>query len=186
MKLTKKLAFLAAVGLLAVAPGFANSKDQSAVPVDQATLEKSVNHALQTLAYYGVFDDLNYRVDAKTRNVTLFGQVARPVVSRNAESAVKHLAGVQHVDNQVEVLPLSSFDDDIRIRAYLAIYGYPALNRYAINSRPTIHILVKNGNLTLTGVVDNELDRKLAEMRVRTLPFTFQVTNDLRIPSKLG
>jgi hypothetical protein len=86
----------------------------------------------------------------------------------------------------VEVLPLSPYDDNIRLRAYLAIYGSPALSRYAINARPTIRILVKNGNLTLTGVVDNDLDRKLAEFRVRSLPFIFQVTNDLRVASGPG
>ena len=178
MRISKKLSTLAVAGLLA-APGFA-SNHNTPVPVDQATLEKSVNHALQTLAWYGVFDDLNFQVDA-AGNVTLTGQVARPVVSRDAEAAVKHLAGVTHVDNQVEVLPVSPYDDNIRLRAYAAIFGSPALSRYAINARSPIRILVKNGNLTLTGVVDNELDRKLAEFRVRSLPFTFQVTNNLRV-----
>jgi len=179
MRLSNKLYSLAVAGLLLAAPGFASNRNMP-VPTDQASLEKNVNHALQTLAWYGVFDNLDFRVDT-AGNVTLTGQVARPIVSIDAEAAVKHLAGVQHVDNQVEVLPLSPFDDNIRLRAYSAIFGYPALSRYALNSRSPIRILVKNGNLTLTGVVANEMDRKLAEMRVRSLPFTFQITNDLRV-----
>ena len=183
MKTSKKLTFLAMAGLLMAAPGFANNQNTPA-PVDRATLEKSVGHALNSLAWYGVFDDLSFQVD-NSGNVTLSGQVARPIVSLDAEAAVKHLPGVQHVDNQVEVLPVSPYDDSIRLRAYAAIFGYPALSRYAINSRSPIRILVKNGNVTLAGVVDNELDRKLAEFRVRSLPFTFQVINDLRVAGPL-
>ena len=178
MRLSKKLYSLAIAGVLAAAPGFA--AEPSAAPVERAALEKSVGHALISLAWYGVFDDLSYRVDAKG-NVTLSGQVARPVVSRDAEAAVKNLPGVRSVDNQVEVLPLSPFDDNIRLRAYAAIFGSPSLSRYAINARSPIRILVKNGNVTLAGVVANELDRKLVELRVRSLPGIFEVTNNLRV-----
>ena len=184
MRLSNKLSSLAVAGLLLAAPGFASNKSTPA-PAELTSLEKSVSHALQSLAWYGVFDDLSFQVDAEG-NVTLTGQVARPIVSRDAESAVKHLAGVKHVDNQVEVLPVSSFDDNIRLRAYAAIFGSPALSRYAINARSPIRILVKNGNVTLAGVVDNELDRKLAEFRVRSLPFTFQVTNDLQVATRVA
>lgn len=182
MRLSKELYSLAITGVLVAAPAFAAVPNAPA-PVDRAALEKSVGHALNTLAWYGVFDDLTYRVDAEG-NVTLSGQVARPVVSRDAEAAVKNLAGVRHVDNRVEVLPLSPFDDNIRLRAYAAIFGSPSLSRYAINARSPIRILVKNGNVTLTGWVANDLDRKLVEFRVRGLPGTFEVTNNLRVDGR--
>ena len=182
MRFQKKLYSLAIIGLLAAVPGFAK---RAPAAVDPVALEKNIGHALQTLAWYGVFDDLSYRVDA-AGNVTLAGQVARPVVSRDAVAAVKNVPGVRSVDNQVEVLPLSPFDDSIRLRAYYAIFGHPALSRYAINARSPIRILVKNGEVTLAGVVASELDSQLIETRVRSLPFTFQVTNKLRVEGRAG
>ena len=113
--------------------------------------------------------------------VTLLGQVARPILKSDAENAVKHIEGVRHVDNQVEVLPLSPFDNQIRLRAYYAIYGFGALNRYALGTHPSIHILVKNGNVTLAGVVANSMDRDLAYMRAQGVPGAFSVTNELRV-----
>src|ERR1044071_1276447 len=105
MRLPKPLFSLALAGLMVAAPGFA-AEPSAPVAVERATLEKNVNHALNSLAWYGVFDDLNYAVD-QNGNVTLTGQVARPIVKYDAEIAVKGLEGVRKVDNQVEVLPLS-------------------------------------------------------------------------------
>jgi len=144
----------------------------------QASLETKVRHELNMLPYYGVFDDLSFRVDGN--KVTLFGQVSHPVLKQDAENVVKRLEGVQQVENQVEVLPLSSFDNDIRIRAVRAIYGYGPLNRYAMGAHPSIHIIVKNGNVTLAGVVANSGDRNLAFMRANGIPGAFSVTNELR------
>jgi len=180
MRFPKNFAAIAIAGLLMAVPGF--GKLPAPAPANQADLEKSVNHAIQTLAWYGVFDDLSFQVDADG-HVTLTGQVARPIVKIDAEAAVKHLPGVTSVDDQIEVLPLSPFDDNIRLRAYAAIYGSPALSRYAINARPPIRILVKNGRVTLTGFVSSEVDRRLAEIRVRSLPFIFEVTNNLVVES---
>ena len=182
MRLDNKLLTLVAAGYLVAAPVFASTAAGPEIK-DPAALSRSVEHALNTLAWYGVFDDLSYRVDADG-NVVLSGQVARPVVSRDAEAAVKAVAGVRVVKNEIEVLPLSPFDDNIRLRAYAAIFGNPALSRYAINSRSPIRILVKNGDITLTGWVANELDRKLIENRIRALPGAFQVTNRLEVENK--
>jgi len=171
--------FFAAAVLLAV-PGFGASSQGAANPVPKAELEREVRHALNTLAWYGVFDELAFDID-DAGAVTLSGQVMQYNVRNSAVSAVKRLAGVVRVEDQIEVLPLSPYDNSIRVRAYNAIFGYPALSRYAINARPPIRILVKNGNVTLAGVVNNEMDRTLVYNRVIALPGAFSVTNDLRL-----
>lgn len=145
----------------------------------QKPLEEQVRHEINMLPYYGVFDYLAFRVDGN--KVTLLGQVWQPWLKDQAESAVKHIEGVARVDDQIEVLPLSNFDDQIRWQAVRAIYGYPALNRYALGTHPSIHILVKNGNVTLKGVVNNTMDRQLVYMRANGVPGVFSVTNELQV-----
>jgi len=105
------------------------------------------------LPWYSVFDNLAFKVERD--KVTLFGQVTRPTLKSDAEAAVKSIEGVASVENNIEVLPLSPIDDQIRRAVYRAIYGEPALSRYSIQAVPSIHIIVKNGNVTLEGVVDN-------------------------------
>ncbi len=175
MKNRHAISTLFAAALLAV-PGFASH----GTPAPNAALESNVRQAINKLAYYGVFDDLSFTLD-DSGAVTLSGQVMQYYVRNAAVSAVKDVAGVTRVDDKIEVLPLSPFDNGIRIRAYNAIFGYPALSRYAINARPPIRILVKNGNITLAGVVNNELDRTLAYNRLQSLPGAFSVTNQLRL-----
>lgn len=143
------------------------------------SLEDHVRHELVMLPYYNVFDTLSFRVDDGT--VILFGQVTNPVVKDDAERSVKHLEGVKSVRNEIEVLPLSSFDDRIRINTYRAIYGYGPLQRYGLGSQPPIHIIVKNGNTTLAGVVANDADRTLAYVRANSVPGVFSVTNGLQV-----
>jgi len=145
----------------------------------QARIEREVRHELVMLPYYGVFDDLKYRVDGNT--VTLLGAVTRPTLKEDAERAVKRIEGVEQVKNQIEVLPLSPEDDRIRLAEYRAIYADPALNRYALQAVPPIHIIVKNGNVTLEGVVANEMDKNLAEIRAKGVPGVFSVTNHLQV-----
>ncbi|MCU1337391.1 MAG: transport-associated protein [Bryobacterales bacterium] len=176
MRVGKLRGFLAAGALLAI-PAFAYASGRSAE--QSGSMEQKVRHELNMLPYYGVFDNLSFRVDGG--KVTLFGQVARPVLKLDAENAVKHIEGVKQVDDQIEVLPLSSFDNDIRLRAYRAIYGFGPLNRYAMGTHPSIHILVKNGNVTLAGVVANSMDRNLAYVRANGVPGAFSVTNELRV-----
>jgi hyperosmotically inducible protein len=148
-------------------------------PEEGARIEREVRHELLMLPYYGVFDDLKYRVDGGT--VTLLGYVTRPTLKDDAERAVKRIEGVEQVRNEIEVLPVSPEDDRIRVAEYRAIYGDPALNRYALQAVPPIHIIVKNGNVTLEGVVANEMDRNLAEIRAKSAPGVFSVTNHLRV-----
>jgi hyperosmotically inducible periplasmic protein len=150
-------------------------------PGKSATLEERVRHALATIPYYNVFDDLSFRIDNGV--VTLFGEVTQPVVKDDAGSSVKHIEGVTAVNNEIEVLPLSPFDNQIRRATYRAIYGYPALQRYAEGVVPAIHIIVKDGHVTLKGVVATEMDKQMAFMRANGVPNVFSVDNDLQVKS---
>ena len=144
---------------------------------DTDRITKEVHHELVMLPYYGVFDDLSYRVDGST--VTLFGQVTRPTLKSDAENVVKKIEGVTRVNNQIEVLPVSPNDDRIRRAVFRAIYGTQGLDRYAIAAVPPIHIIVKNGNVTLVGAVGSEMDKNLAGIAAKGVPGTFSVTNNL-------
>ena len=150
---------------------------QHAVSSDRLTRE--VRHELVMLPYYGVFDNLAYRVDGNT--VTLFGQVTRPTLKSDAENVVKHIEGVERVVNEIQVLPLSTMDDQTRLAVYRAIYGHPGLDRYAMQAVPSIHIIVSNGNVTLEGVVDSQGDKDQANIRAGAVPGVFKVTNNLRV-----
>jgi len=142
-------------------------------------ITREVRHELVMLPYYGVFDNLAYRVDGGT--VTLMGQVRDPVLKSDAENVTKKIEGVTKVDNKIEVLPLSSFDDQTRIAEFRAIYGYPGLDRYGMQSVPSIHIIVSNGHVTLTGVVNSQADKDLAGMRANTVSGVFGVQNNLQV-----
>jgi hyperosmotically inducible periplasmic protein len=142
-------------------------------------LADQVRHQLVMIPYYSVFDDLNYKVDNGV--VTLAGEVTRPVVKDDAEQAVKHLPGVTQVIDNIRVLPLSSFDNRIRMAEYRAIYGFGGLYRYAMGTQPAIHIIVDNGHVTLVGVVDRQGDKDIANIRANSVPGVFSVTNDLRV-----
>jgi hyperosmotically inducible protein len=173
MKIGKLGGFLALAALSAVPFAYASG------PAVPKTLEEKVRHALDVLPYYGVFDNLLYRVDGD--NVTLTGQVWQPVLKLQAESAIKHIEGIGQVNDQIEVLPVSNFDDQIRQQTLRAIYTYPALSRYVLDSHPTIHIIVKNGNVTLTGVVATTMDREVVYVRANGIHGVFSVTNELQV-----
>ena len=143
------------------------------------SLEERVRHELVMLPYYNVFDNLSFRVDNGA--VILFGQVTQPVVKDDAERSVKHLEGVSAVKNEIEVLPLSDFDNQIRWRTYFAIYGFGPLQHYSLGTQPPIRIIVKNGNVTLQGNVLNEMDRNIANVRANSVPGVFSVTNELKV-----
>lgn len=134
---------------------------------------------LVMLPYYSVFDNLAYRVDGD--KVILEGQVVRPSLKSDAEAVVKSVAGVSSVVNNIEILPPSSMDDQLRRAVYRAIYGNPALSRYGYSAVPSIHIIVKNGNVTLEGVVDSESDKNIANIRASGVPNVFSVKNNLQV-----
>jgi hyperosmotically inducible protein len=147
----------------------------------ESRLARQVRHELLMLPYYGVFDNLEFRVDGST--VMLSGQVVRPTLKSEAENVVKSIEGVQAIDNQIEVLPTSLTDDQIRLRVYRAIYRQASLNQYALRAVPTIHIIVQNGHVTLEGAVAREMDKNIANMQAGSVSGVFSVTNNLRIDS---
>jgi hyperosmotically inducible periplasmic protein len=169
---------LAALLALAAAGGAWGQADRAASTRGQQRLEKEVRHELVLLPFYGVFDNLAFKVEGG--KVTLLGQVTQPVLKTDAERAVKGIEGVESVDNRIEVLPLSPNDDRIRRAVYGAIYGTAGLDRYGLQAVPPIHIIVKNGNVALEGVVATEADKNLAGIKAKTVPGVFSVMNNLR------
>ncbi|HKV04659.1 MAG TPA: BON domain-containing protein [Candidatus Acidoferrales bacterium] len=153
-----------------VAPGSSNY---------EAWLTKEVRHQLVMLPFYSVFDNLQYKIEGS--KVTLIGQVVRPVLKDDAGYAVKHIEGVESVDNQIEVLPVSPNDNRLRLAVYRSIYSFPSLQLYQVRSVPPIHIIVDNGHLTLEGSVATKADKDVAGIRANTVPGIFSVTNNLRV-----
>ena len=146
-------------------------------------LTREVGHELIQVPWLSVFDNLQYSV--KGSEVTLSGQVWQPVTKDDAQTAVKGIEGVTKVNNDIEVLPLSPMDDQIRRAEYRAIYGAPGLQRYAMGVLPSIHIVVKNGHVTLVGTVDNLMDKNVAEIRAKSVPNVFSVDDNLQVrPTK--
>ena len=145
------------------------------------TLEEQVRHELTMLPYYGVFDELSFQVSGN--QVTLTGEVTRPVLRSDAENVVKRLPGVASVDNEIKVLPLSGFDDRIRWGELRAIYGNTVLSRYGQGAIAPIRIIVSNGHVTLEGTVDRQMDKNIAGMVANGVPGVFSVTNNLQVGS---
>lgn len=180
MKHTKKTMILAG-SLLAAAMMLPASSSTAAVP-SKPMMEK-IRKELVTLPFYNVFDNLGFHVNADGE-VTLFGSVTRPTLKSSAENVVKRVEGVARVNNQIEVLPLSPFDDRLRLALFRAIYSQPGLDRYALGAIPGIHIIVRNGNVTLEGVVAREMDKNMAFIRANGVAGVFSVENKLIVASK--
>ena len=178
---------LALAAFLVVVPLQAQkAKEKGGAPANsgaraQDRIIREVRHELVMLPYYGVFDNLSYRVDGGS--VTLMGQVTRPTLKSDAGNVVKGIEGVERVDNQIQVLPLSPMDDGLRLAAYRAIYGHPGLDRYAMQAVPPIHIIVDNGKVTLEGVVATQSDKDTAGIRANRVSGVFSVVNNLRVES---
>jgi hyperosmotically inducible protein len=145
---------------------------------DQSRLAQEVRHQLVMLPYYTIFDDLGFRIEGST--VTLEGQVTNPVLKSDAENVVKRVEGVSNVVNNIQVLPLSPMDDQIRRAELRAIYGNPQIgDRYGFQALPPIHIIVNNGHVTLEGVVASDFDKNFINVRANAVPNVFSVTNNL-------
>ncbi|HZS53814.1 MAG TPA: BON domain-containing protein [Bryobacteraceae bacterium] len=143
-------------------------------------LIQEVRHQLVMLPYYSIFDDLAFRVNGTT--VTLLGQVTNPTLKSDAGNVVKRIEGVTQVDNQIEVLPLSPMDNQIRRAEFRAIYGDPQIgDRYGHQALPSIHIIVNNGHVKLEGIVNSESDKNLINIRAKSVPNVFSVENNLRV-----
>ena len=191
MKVLMGIALTLVFGLAAFAQEPAPANQGGTAPENRQQLSqkgydrvvKEVRHELVMLPFYGVFDNLSYSV-TPDGTVTLLGQVARPVLKSDAENAVKRIEGVEKVVNNIEVLPVSSVDDQIRRATYRAIYGNTVLNQYALRAVPPIHIIVSRGHVTLVGVVARQMDKQVAEVQAKSVPGVFSVTNDLQVENK--
>jgi hyperosmotically inducible periplasmic protein len=180
----KTLGALAAFAALWVPCTLAQNKDHNDAfmqgPAGEARIAREVRHQLLMLPYYTIFDDLAFRVDGST--VTLLGDVTNPTLKSEAENVVKHIEGVTQVNNQIEVLPVSPMDWEIRRALFRAIYGDPQIgDRYGHQALPSIHIIVKNGHVKLEGVVANQMDKNLINVRANSVPNVFSVENDLQV-----
>ena len=181
--------------ILAVALFATATPGAQTVPHKQTVFE--IETELQRLPTYGVFDYVAFGVERGL--VTLTGYSYGGFKS-NAERAVKRVPGVDSVDNQIELLPASPIDDDIRWATFYKIYGDASLSRYSPGGANAaryelqqsrqfpglqpfgtypIHIIVKNGRTTLMGVVDSQFDKRIAEVRAREIPGVFSVENEL-------
>ena len=181
MKRIKLVTMIATLVIGAFTASGATAATPSSPP--QGRIAKQVRHELLTLPYYGVFDNLAYKVDGNT--VTLYGQVVHASTRSDAAARVSRLAGVSRVVNNIEVLPLSSMDNSIRLRTFRAIARMGGLNRYMMGANPSIHIVVNHGQVSLEGVVDSSADRQLAYMAANQVSGVFSVTNNLRLESQL-
>lgn len=175
MRTLKNWIFLPAAALLLIAPVAGLAEQGGADPIQTEHIRKE----LATLPYYGVFDNLDFKVVGNT--VVLSGQVVRPTTKSDAEHRVAKIEGVDRVENRIEVLPLSSFDNAIRFRTYRAVFSRGGLGRYSMGVNPSIHIVVDNGRVTLEGVVNSQMDSQLAYIAASEVPGVFSVKNNLRV-----
>lgn len=149
-------------------------------PAGEARLVQEIRHQLVMLPYYTIFDDLGFRVQGST--VNLVGAVTNPVLKSDAGNVVKSVEGVTQVNNEIKVLPLSPMDQQIRRAMFRTIYGDPQIgDRYGHQALPSIHIIVENGHVTLEGVVANQMDKNLINIRANSVPNVFSVTNNLQV-----
>ena len=154
------------------------STDLSQKGVDRVV--KEVHHELVMLPFYGVFDNLLYKV-SRDGTVTLLGEVSRPTLKSDAERAIRTIEGVERVDNQIKVLPVSPNDDRIRRATYRKIFGHNVLSQYQLRAVPPIHIVVDNGHVTLEGVVARQMEKQVAGMQANSVSGVFSVVNNLRV-----
>jgi len=196
------------IGLALLTPSVLSQEGSTTLDSSQQStlkLAQEVRRQIVMNPQYGVFDFLHFAIQGDT--VILRGKASRPTLKSSVENSVKRIEGVNHVTNEIEVLPVSPNDDRLRAAVYASIYGFPALQRYTsnrggprgvpsvaraaggiTNDPPlgfhAIHIIVQNGNVTLTGVVDSDMDLAIAGMRANTVPGVFSVDNDLQVATR--
>lgn len=168
------------VGLASLVLAFSLSVNATASETGTDKVEKQVRHELNMLPYVNAFDYMAFTVD-DNGDVTLTGEVTNPVLKSEAGNVVERVRGVEHVDNQIRVLPVSFMDNGLRLRLYRTIYGYPGLDKYSLGVIQPIRIIVENGHVTLMGVVDSQMDRNLAGIRANSVPGIFSVDNELKV-----
>jgi len=169
------------VGVMALALSLSAGATTSEPLSDQGItrIQKQVRHELNMLPYANVFDYMSLTVDGNGI-VTLDGEVTNPVLKSDAANVVKRIEGVERVDNKIQVLPVSFFDNGLRLRLYRTIYSGP-LQRYSLGVNKPIRIIVNGGHVTLVGVVDSEMDKNIAGIRANGVPGIFSVDNQLKV-----
>lgn len=207
-RITKCIGAITLYSVFSVCLAAAQDETMTTLNPNQQTIlgiAEETHKRIVMLTEYGVFDHIHFAIKG-TDTVVLQGYASRPILKSSAEGVVQKIEGVSSVDNQIQVLPLSPNDDQIRAAVYASIYGFPALQRYTSNrggprSRSiartaggitndppigyhAIHIIVKNGNVTLMGVVDNDSDLAMAGVRANIVPGVFSVDNSLEIASQ--
>ena len=165
-----------AVGIL-VGSGLAIAANTAPQP-DALQVENKVIHEIRKYPDYSVFDNIKVRVDSG--NVELLGQVSQPYKKSDLQRIAAHVPGVASVTNDLQVLPLSPFDNRIRLQVARAIYRDPVLSRYGVEAVPPIHIIVENGHVTLEGVVNSDLEKNVASIRASGAGLSFgSIVNNL-------
>lgn len=153
------------------------------VPTENLQIFKDVARQVRTYTSFTVFDDV--RASVADGEVTLQGRVTMPYKRDDLERRVSRVEGVRAVRNEIEVLPVSIFDNELRVRIARAIYGNPSFWQYASMAYPPIHIVVERGHVTLTGVVNHEVERVLARSLATSLG-AFSVTNELKTDAEMA
>jgi osmotically-inducible protein OsmY len=173
----KALVFFCSISLII----FAGFETGAGAAVGQGNKERLENDIREELApLVGVFDHVTFKVESD-QSVTFFGQVRQATLKKHIEEDAKKVEGVRGVHNQIEILPLSGADDDLRIALYRAIYSQEGLQRYALRINPPIHIVVKNGAVSLEGVVATKLEYAQVNTAANQVSGAFSVKNNLRV-----
>jgi hyperosmotically inducible periplasmic protein len=168
-------------GLVAVTVGVPIANASTATAVNTSSISEQVRHNLVMLPWYGVFDNLQFQVNGT--EVVLSGEVISEhgITKDDAANAVKKIPGVTNVVNNIEILPPSPFDNQIRRAEYRAIFSQSDLGRYTLGVIPQVHIIVKGGHVTLEGQVIDQMDRTVAGIAANSVPGVFSVQNNLQI-----
>jgi hyperosmotically inducible periplasmic protein len=167
-------------GALLAGAAMAADKTKPNLPRTDADIAKSVQHELLSYPYYGIFDDLSFQV--RSGMVTLYGEVTQPIKKSDVHNIVAKLPGVENVNDNIQVLPLSGNDNLLRRQIAASIYRYPSLSRYGMGTHPSIHVIVDNGHVTLTGVVDTQADKDVATIRASAAGLSFgPIVNNLQV-----
>ena len=174
---------VALLGLVVFALGASQASAGTTTTPNISSIPDRVHHELAMLPWYGVFDHLSYQVNST--EVTLTGQVVseHAVTRDDAAKFVQSIPGVTKVINKIEVLPPSPFDDQIRRAEFRTVFSQADLGRYTMGAIPQVHIIVKNGHVSLEGVVMNQMDKNMAGIFANSVPGVFSVENNLRIGS---
>jgi hyperosmotically inducible protein len=186
--ISRKFAPFLSIGLILAAASLRAQHPPAAKPAtaapktEESQLAHEIRHQLFVLPYYSVFDYITFTLDAD--KVTLTGYVLRPTLRANAEAAVKSLEGVSSVKNLIEVLPKSSTDDGFRRAVYRSIFEDSTLQRYAVPEVPVIHIILRNGEITLEGAVSTEAEKDLASTRASSVSGVSTIKNNISIRPK--